>query len=199
MKKLSAQLVQAGVMLEEMGGDVPLVPCSATKGLHLDDVRDALLLQAELLDLRAEEKGQAEGVVLEAFTQKGLGTLATVLVQRGELKVGQNVAVGTTGGKVRLMHDEQGGSLRVAGPSTAVRLAGLRELPRAGDELLVLPSEAEVPGHRHARDGRADRPRGGRRRRRRARRRRGGRGGAGGGGEEAGVEAARPGAALRTC
>ena len=144
VKKLSAQLVQAGVLLEEMGGDVPLVPCSATKGLHLDDVRDALLLQAELLDLRAEEKGQAEGVVLEAFTQKGLGTLATVLVQRGELKVGQNVAVGTTGGKVRLMHDEQGGSLRVAGPSTAVRLAGLRELPRAGDELLVLPSEAEV-------------------------------------------------------
>ena len=141
---IGRQLLEHGVIAEEFGGDVPLVGVSARRGTNLDALRDAILLQAELMELHAESEGDAEGLVLEAAVAKGLGSVATVLVQRGELRPGDHVVAGTAWGKVRVMQDERGGRLNAAGPSTPVRISGLKGTPAAGDELLVLPSEARA-------------------------------------------------------
>lgn len=141
MSKLHQQLLQHGLHPEELGGDVSVIPVSATKRLNLDTLREALLLHAEMLELHAEGAGPAEGVVLEAQMQKGLGVLATVLVQRGVLRRGDHVVAGTSYGRVKLLQDEEGRTATQATPSVPVRVSGLRELPRAGDELLVMPSE----------------------------------------------------------
>jgi hypothetical protein len=103
LPKITQQLLARGVVPEDMGGEVPLVGVSATKRLHLDRLREAVLLQAELLELRAESQGPAEGVVLEATVQKGLGVVANVLVQRGALKPSDLVVVGTTWGKIKTL------------------------------------------------------------------------------------------------
>ena len=103
LPKITQQLLARGVVPEDMGGEVPLVGVSATKRLHLDRLREAVLLQAELLELRAETQGPAEGVVLEATVQKGLGVVANVLVQRGALKPSDLVVVGTTWGKIKTL------------------------------------------------------------------------------------------------
>jgi len=141
IEKLKQQLLQEGVMLEGMGGEVPLVPVSATKRMNLDELRDTLLLQAELLELHAPPTGRAEGVVIEATVHKGLGHLTTALVQSGRLKVGDHVVVGTTYGKVRVLQDESGNKMSEALPSTPVRFSGLKDLPSSGDELIVVESE----------------------------------------------------------
>ncbi|KOO53049.1 translation initiation factor if-2 [Chrysochromulina tobinii] len=145
LPKITQQLLARGVVPEDMGGEVPLVGVSATKRLHLDRLREAVLLQAELLELRAESQGPAEGVVLEATVQKGLGVVANVLVQRGALKPSDLVVVGTTWGKIKTLTPTDGTRrLDEAGPSTPVRISGLRELPRTGDELLVVGTEAKA-------------------------------------------------------
>ena len=141
MGKLHQQLLQHGLHPEELGGDVSVVPVSATRRLGLDKLREALLLHAEMLELHAEDAGAAEGLVLEAQMQKGMGVLATVLVQRGVLRRGDHVVAGTSYGRVKVLHDEEGRQAKQATPSVPVRVSGLRELPRAGDELLVMPSE----------------------------------------------------------
>ena len=103
-----------------------------------------VLLQAEMLELHAEREGPAEGIVLEASPQKGLGIVSTVLVQRGKLRASDFLVVGNTYGKVRAMQGENGDRVKEALPAMAVRLAGLRDCPSAGDELLVMPSEVRA-------------------------------------------------------
>lgn len=151
-QKVMMQLLEHGVAVEEMGGEVPLVGVSATKRLFLDELKEAVLLQAELLELRCEEDGPAEGVVLEATTQKGLGIVATVLVQRGCLRAQDHVTAGMSWGKVKVLQatDASQSRLRQAGPSVPVRLSGLRTLPRTGDELIAVPSEARAKQARAA-------------------------------------------------
>jgi len=144
LTKVKAQLLENGVVLEEFGGDVPLVAVSATKKLHLDELREQLLLQAEILELHAEDEGPAEGTVLEAMMQKGLGIVATVVVQRGHLRKQDHFVVGDTWGRVKVLKDERGRQVTSAKPTMPVRLVGLRDLPRAGDDLLVVNSEARA-------------------------------------------------------
>lgn len=141
IEKLRQDLLANDVMLEDLGGDVPLLPVSATKHIGLEALREAILLQAEILELRAERSGPAEGVVLEAFVSKGLGNVAVVLVQRGKLRVGECVVVGSTWGRVKALQDELGARIDEALPSTPVRLVGLRSLPGSGDALLAIASE----------------------------------------------------------
>ena len=145
LERVVRELLQHGVVPEDMGGDIPLVGVSAKTGLNLDELRDQILLQAEMLELHTETDGPAEGLVLEAGMQKGLGIVSNVLVQRGELRVSDFLVAGTTYGKVRIMQTSDGGSaLRVAPPSTPVRISGLKELPRTGDDLYVVTSEARA-------------------------------------------------------
>jgi len=144
LKRLTAQLLENEVLLEEFGGDVPLVPVSATKRINLDELRDAILLQAEMLELRAPRAGAAEGLILEAVVHKGLGVLATAIIDVGRLRPSDFVVAGFAWGRVRTMQDELGCRLTEAPPGTPLRFSGLRELPRAGDELLVVPTEARA-------------------------------------------------------
>ena len=145
LAQVTQELLEHGVVPEAMGGEVPVVGVSATKRLHLDELREAILLQAELLELKAEASGAAEGVVLEATIQKGLGVVASVLVQRGALRTGDVVVAGGVWGKLKTMTPTDGtGRLKLATPSTPVRVSGLKELPRTGDELLVVEGEAKA-------------------------------------------------------
>lgn len=144
--RVAQQLLQYGVAIEDMGGEVPLVGVSAKKRMHLDDLREAVLLQAELMELRAEVDGAAEGIVLEASTQKGLGIVCSVLVRRGKLQKNDHFVVGTSYGKVRNLQstDAPGELMASALPSTPVRISGLKEMPRTGDTLYVVPSESRA-------------------------------------------------------
>ena len=143
--KVVQQLLSHGLVPEDMGGEVPFIGVSARTGLHLDELRETLLLQGELLELHAEPDGPAEGVILEASTQKGLGIVANMLVQRGCLSLGDYVVAGTTWGKVKVLEPTEGKArLKRAPPSTPVRLVGLKELPRTGDLVYAVPSEAQA-------------------------------------------------------
>ena len=141
--KVVQQLVGEGLVPEDMGGEVPFVGVSAKTGLNLDELRDTVLLQAELLELHAEPDGPAEGLVLEASMQKGLGLVSNVLIQRGCLRPSDIIVAGTSYGKVKaLMEPGSHQRLREAPPSTPVRVAGLKELPSTGDTVHVVGSEA---------------------------------------------------------
>ena len=148
LERVKRQLLEHGVVSEDLGGEVPVVGVSATKRMHLDELSEAMLLQAEMLELHCEDSGPAEAVVLEATTQKGLGIVTTALVQRGMLEQSNFVVAGTTWGKVRVMHSTEASAkpqaVRSASPSTPIRISGLRELPRTGDQLLVVESEAQA-------------------------------------------------------
>ena len=155
LRELQVQLLEHGVVPEEMGGDTPIVGISATKRLNLSALREAVLLQAEMLELRADDVAAAEAVVLEATIQKGLGNVASVIIQRGTLRIGDAFVVGHTWGKVKTLAptDDQA-RIKLAATSMPVRLSGFKELPRSGDELLVVASEAkarQISEHRGAR------------------------------------------------
>jgi translation initiation factor IF-2 len=134
-------LLQEGIQLEDFNGDVQCVAISAAKGMNLPALVDAILVQAELLNLCSEFKGPIEGVVLESRVDPGRGRLCTALVQRGALRKGAILVAGTAFAKVRGMFDEHGSPLLKAGPSTPVEVIGWRELPSAGDAIYEVESE----------------------------------------------------------
>jgi translation initiation factor IF-2 len=141
-QKVREELLQHEVMVEDMGGDVQDVEVSALKKTNLDKLLEAIALQAELLELKANPDRPAEGAVIEARLDKGRGPLATMLVQRGTLKVGDIFVVGAISGKVRAMIDDKGRQVKEAGPSVPVEVLGLSGVPSAGDTLTVVENEA---------------------------------------------------------
>ncbi|NNM52841.1 MAG: translation initiation factor IF-2 [Pseudomonadales bacterium] len=144
------------VVPEEWGGDVQVVKVSAHSGLGIDQLLEAILIQAELLELKAVVDGAAQGVVIEARVDKGRGAVASLLVQKGTLKQGDLVLAGVHYGRVRAMHDENGVVIKSAGPSIPVEILGLPEAPDAGDEFIVVDDERKA---REVADFRASRER----------------------------------------
>ncbi len=142
--RIYAELNQHGIQSEEWGGQDQFVKVSALQGLGIEELLDAILLQAEILELKAPVGVPASGVVVEAHLDKGRGPVATIMVQKGLLKVGDFVVAGTTLGRVRAMHDHTGKRVKEAGPSTPVEVVGLSEVPMAGD--LVDAVEDEKTG-----------------------------------------------------
>ena len=142
--RVKTELLQHEIQVEDMGGEVQAVEVSATKGIGLDKLEEAILLQAEILDLKANPDRPAEGAVIEAKLDKGRGPVATVLVQRGTLKVGDIVVAGAEWGRVRLLANERGESVKSAGPSTPIEVLGLSAAPEAGDEMVVVENEARA-------------------------------------------------------
>ncbi len=142
--RVKTELLQHEVQVEDMGGEVQAVEVSATKRTGLDRLQEAILLQAELLDLKANPDHAAEGAVVEAKLDKGRGPVATVLVQRGTLNVGDIVVAGSEWGRVRLLANERGEKVQSAGPSTPIEVLGLSAAPEAGDEMVVVDSEARA-------------------------------------------------------
>jgi len=140
-QKVRERLLEHEIIVEEMSGDVQDVEVSAKTGKGLDDLIDKILLQAELLELKANPDREAEATVIEAKLDKGKGPLATVLVNRGTLKVGDVFVVGTESGRVRAMLDDKGRQVKVAAPSTPVEVLGLGGVPLAGDMLTVVENE----------------------------------------------------------
>jgi translation initiation factor IF-2 len=143
-QKVREALLQYEVVVEEMSGDVQDVEVSALKKTGLDELIEKIQLQAELLELRANPDRAAEGTVIEAKLDKGRGPVATILVNRGTLKVGDVFVVGAESGKVRAMTNDKGQQIKEAGPSMPVEVLGLSGVPRAGDPLSVVENEARA-------------------------------------------------------
>ena len=144
LERVKGELVTEGVVPEEFGGDSPFVPVSAHTGAGIDELLEQVLLQAEVLELRASVASLAKGLVIEARLDKGRGPVATVLVQSGTLKAGDVVLAGSTYGRVRAMLDENGKPIKTAGPSIPVEIQGLTEVPQAGDDFMVMTDERRV-------------------------------------------------------
>jgi len=141
LERVTQELVGESVVPEAYGGDSPFVPVSAKTGQGIDDLLEQVLLQAEVLELKAPVVSMAKGLVIEAKLDKGRGPVATVLVQSGTLKRGDVVLAGASYGRVRAMLDENGKTITEAGPSIPVEIQGLAEVPAAGDEFMVLSDE----------------------------------------------------------
>ena len=140
-ERVRSELLQHGIVLEEFGGDVLSVEVSAKKRMNLGKLEEAILLQAEVLELKANPKRAAEGVVIESKVDRGRGMVATVLVQRGTLAVGDIFVAGKEWGRVRALNSDHGQKLNTALPSMPVEVLGFNGLPAAGDELFVVDSE----------------------------------------------------------
>jgi len=138
------ELAQQNLIPEEWGGDTLYVQVSARTGQGIDELLDAISLQAELLELKAAHSGPAAGVVIESAVEKGRGAVATVLIKRGKLKPGDPIIAGQEFGRVRAMFNETGQQVTEAGPSSPVVVLGLSGAPKAGDELLVVESERKA-------------------------------------------------------
>jgi translation initiation factor IF-2 len=152
-ERVKQELTKYGVIPEEWGGENIFVPVSARTGQGVDQLIDSVLLQAEVLELKAPTEGFAAGFVIESSLEKGRGAVATVLVLRGILKLGDAILIGQEFGRVRALFDEAGRPVESAGPSIPVVVLGLSGAPNAGDELLVVESERkarEVAMHRQA-------------------------------------------------
>jgi translation initiation factor IF-2 len=143
-QKVREELLQHEIIVEQMGGEVQDVEVSALKKTNLDKLLEAIQLQAELLELKANPERPAEGTVIEAKLDKGRGPLATVLIQRGTLKVGDIFVAGAISGKVRAMIDDRGRQVKEAAPSVPVEVLGLGGVPSAGDTLSVVENEARA-------------------------------------------------------
>ena len=142
--RVKTELTEAGIVVEEYGGDVPLVPVSAKTRLGLDELIEMILLVADLQELKANPKRSAVGTIVEAQLDKGRGPVATALVQTGTLKVGDIIVVGETFGRVRALENDLGKRVTKAGPSSAVVILGLADVPEAGDILRVVGDEKEA-------------------------------------------------------
>jgi len=141
IERVRAELISEEVVPEEFGGESPFVPVSAKTGLGIDELLEQVLLQAEVLELKAPVQAAAKGLVIEARLDKGRGPVATILVQSGTLNTGDVVLAGQTFGRVRAMLDENGQTIKSAGPSIPVEIQGLTEVPQAGDEFMVMGDE----------------------------------------------------------
>ena len=139
--RVKQEMVAEEVVPEDYGGEVPFVPVSAKTGQGIDDLLENVLLQAEILELKAAVESPAKGLVIEARLDKGKGPVATVLVQSGTLKRGDILLAGSVFGRIRAMTDEAGKAVQSAGPSIPVEIQGLQDVPSAGDEALVLGDE----------------------------------------------------------
>lgn len=142
--RVKNELLQHEIISEDMGGDVQFVEVSALTGTGLDDLLESVLLQAELLDLKANPDRAAEGIVIESKLEKGRGAVATVLVQRGTLSVGDIFVVGEESGRVRALLDDQGESIKSALPASPVEVLGAGGSPSAGDMFNVVETEAKA-------------------------------------------------------
>lgn len=142
--KVKTALLQHGIAVEEMGGDSLCAEVSAKKRMNIDKLVEAILLQAEILDLKANPNRKAEGAVVEAKMEKGRGSVATVLVQRGNLKIGDIIIAGKEWGRVRAMFNEHGKKIFEAGPATPVEVLGLQGTPAAGDDFIVVADETQA-------------------------------------------------------
>jgi translation initiation factor IF-2 len=143
-ERIRQELVAQGVTPEEWGGDTQFVEVSAKANTNIDGLLDAILLQAEVLELQAASDGPAKGIVIEARLDKGKGPVATLLVQSGTLKRGDMVLAGQVYGRVRAMLDEAGKTVNEAGPSIPVEIQGLSDVPQAGEDMMVLPDERKA-------------------------------------------------------
>lgn len=153
--RIKTDLLSHDIQVEDMGGDVLCIPVSALKRTNLDKLLEAILLQAELLDLKSNPDRPAEGVVIESKMEQGRGSVATVLVQRGTLKVGDIFVAGAEWGRVRALNDAHGVKIDKAGPSMPAEVLGLSNTPMAGDDVVVVDSEnkaREVSEFRQRRD-----------------------------------------------
>ncbi|MFB0626540.1 translation initiation factor IF-2 [Streptomyces sp. NBC_01276] len=140
--KVRGQLTEFGLVAEEYGGDTMFVDISAKQGLHIDSLLEAVVLTADAsLDLRANPEQDAQGIAIESHLDRGRGAVATVLVQRGTLRVGDTMVVGDAYGRVRAMLDDKGNNIEEAGPSTPVLVLGLTNVPGAGDNFLVVDED----------------------------------------------------------
>lgn len=144
LERIKQQLADRGVLVEEWGGKYGCVPVSAKKGTGVNDLLERILLEAELLDLKANPDREARGVVIEAELDKGKGIIANVLVQKGTLRVGDNFVVGQYAGRIRALLDERGKRITEVRPSEPAQVLGLDGIPAAGDTLVVLESEQET-------------------------------------------------------
>ena len=142
--RVKTELSEAGVIVEEYGGDTPLVPVSARTRVGLDELIEMILLVADLQELKANPKRPAVGTIVEAQLDKNRGAIATAIVQTGTLRVGDVIVVGETLGKVRALENDQGKRVTKAGPSSAVVVLGLADVPEAGDILRVVADEKEA-------------------------------------------------------
>jgi len=158
-QRARTQLTEYGLVAEMLGGDVPMVEVSAKTKTGLDDLLEIVLLQADLLELRANPMKSARGRVIEANLDRGRGPVATVLVQAGTLRRGDILVAGTADGRIRAMFDENGAAVEEAGPSRPVQVIGLDEVPEAGDEFRVVDAERfarDVAERRSARERRKE-------------------------------------------
>ena len=153
IERVKGELVQNEVLPEEYGGDVPFCPVSAKTGKGVDELLENVLLQAEMLELKAPDKGPAKGLVIESRLDKGRGPVASILVQSGLLQKGDIVLAGQCFGRVRAMINEMGNQVNQAGPSIPVEIQGLSDVPSAGDELIVVPDERKAREVAHFRQG----------------------------------------------
>jgi translation initiation factor IF-2 len=144
VQKVKQDLLQHNVVLEEFGGTVLSAEISAKKGTGVDHLLDQILLQAEILDLKANPSGKGHGTVLEATLDPGKGPLATILIQRGTLTVGDNFICGKFSGRVRALYDERGKAVKAAGPSIPVQILGFEGVPAAGDIFAVVTDAVEA-------------------------------------------------------
>jgi translation initiation factor IF-2 len=165
-QKVRTELLQHGIQVEDMGGETLSVDVSAKQGINLDRLAESILLQAELLDLKANPDRPAEGVIIESKVERGRGPVATVLVQRGTLRVGDIFVAGSEWGRVRGMTDAAGITVADAGPSMPVEVLGMNGTPAAGDDVVVVGSEARAREvtefrQRRTRDARVSLSRGG--------------------------------------
>ncbi len=141
---VKAQLAEIDVMATDWGGEYEFVPVSAHSGLGIDDLLETILLQAELMELKANPALDAKAVVVEASLEKGFGPVANVIIKNGTLHVGDNVIVGKTYGRIKAIRLDDGSNTKAIGPSTPAAIVGLNDVPGAGEELLVMDTDKEV-------------------------------------------------------
>ena len=141
IEKIKQDLMQYDLVSEEWGGDTIFVPISAKKGLNINNLLEMVLLVADMKELKANPNKQSKGAVIEARLDKSKGPIASVLVQRGTLNVGDTIVVGTSIGRIRAMKNDKGQSVKAAGPSTPVEIMGLTDLPEAGDTFYEVKNE----------------------------------------------------------
>jgi len=144
IERIKTQLAERNVLVEEWGGKYQCVEISAKKGQNIDVLLEKILLEAEVLELTANPDREARGVVLESKLDKGRGSVATILVQKGTLKIGDSFVAGVFAGKVRAMFDERDKKMDEAGPSTPVQVIGFEGLPQAGDTVIVMKSDIDA-------------------------------------------------------
>jgi translation initiation factor IF-2 len=141
---VKAQLSEIGVMATDWGGEYEFVPVSAHTGMGIDDLLETILLQAEVMELKANPNRKAKAVVVESSLEKGFGPVANVIIKNGTLRVGDNVIVGKTYGRIKAIKLDDGSNVKEIGPSTPAAIVGLNEVPGAGDELIVMDTDKEV-------------------------------------------------------